>query len=334
MNKTPTDTVEVVNPEHEKLMETLKFTPRTYKIQLWGYGGEYIMGTVSREIYDYFRYRRLDLSDFAWDSSYADDHNIPEEMWPFPPGSYYDCDDMCHEHGVDRNAGTLQIMDENEEVIYEKRLEDISGMGADGDEPEPEWGGGEEYWIGMKPAGTVVFFGISNEKGTFFEGEIPLTAPFDVSKLELGYDEIDGNDIINSVKYDGEQIDNWGGDTSGKSSEFGFYLVKDSNTWEKYCTMDDITYTMTEWFPKKITPAYEGNYMIRTAGKNSYTYQARWTGKQWVNSWTEPADYNDPEKAVKIKEWQGIAYNPDELEIREGLEKLVVEFDQLSKEEK
>ena len=309
--KSKTAEVEVVNSEHERLLETLKFTPRTYKISLWGYGGEYIMGTVSREIYDYFRHRRLDLSDFAWDSSYADDHNIPEDMWPFPPGSYYDCDDMCHEHGVDRNAGTVQIDDENDETIYQQSLENISGMGADGDEPEPEWGGGEEYWIGMRPPGTVVFFGVSNEKGTFFQGEIELTAPFDITKLELGYDEIDGNDIVNSVKYDGEQIDNWGGDTNGKGSEFGFYLIKDSNTWEKYSNMDDITYEMTDWFPKKITPAYTGNYMVKTAGKHSYTYQARWTGTQWVNQWVDETDHDNPEHAIKIKEWQGLAHNPD-----------------------
>lgn len=297
--------------QKQELIEILKFTPRTYKIQLWGYGGEYVMGTVDRKIYDYFKHRRLDLSDYAWDSDYAEEHNIPEEMQPFPPGSWYECEDMCHEHGVDRNAGTLQILDENEEVIYEKRLEDIPGWSDDGEEPGPEWGGGEEYWVGSKPAGTVVFFGISNEKGTFFEGEIELKAPFDITKLELGYDEIDGNDIINSVKYDDEQIDNWGGDTNGKSSEFGFYLIKDSNTWEKYCTMDDITYSMTEWFPKKINPVREGLYMIKTAGKNSYTYQAKWTGKQWVNQWTEEADYNDLEKAIKIKEWQGLAVDPD-----------------------
>ena len=34
--------------EQEKLIAHLKFTPRTYKIQLWGYGGEYVMGTVPR----------------------------------------------------------------------------------------------------------------------------------------------------------------------------------------------------------------------------------------------------------------------------------------------
>jgi hypothetical protein len=30
------------------------------------------MGTVDREIYDYFKQRRLDVSDFAWDYDYAE----------------------------------------------------------------------------------------------------------------------------------------------------------------------------------------------------------------------------------------------------------------------
>jgi len=315
---------ETVNPEHEKLIEVLKFTPRTYKIHLWGYGGEYIMGTVDRKIYDYFRHRRLDLSDFAWDSDYADDNNIPEEMWPFPPGSYYECDDMGHVYGVDRAAGTLQIDDENDQTVYQRELSDISGD----EEDDPQWGGGEEVWITSRPAGTVVFLGVSNEKGTFFEGEIPLTQPFDSTKLTISYDEFDGNDIITGVEYDGEPIDNCGGDTNGKSSDFGFYLVKDSNSWEKYSNMDDIEYKMTDWFPKKIKPVRVGNYMAKTAGKNSWTHLYLWTGTQWVNNWTDKEDYDDPEKAVKIKEWQGIAHDPDELEIREELDKLVLEFNE------
>ena len=320
MSKKSTETVEVVNPEHEKLMETLKFTPRTYKIQLWGYGGEYVMGTVDRKIYDYFRARRLSLSDFAWDGDYADEHTIPEDMRPFQPGSYYDCDDMGHCHGVDRNAGTLQIMDEQDQVIYERSLEDIDGYSDD----SPQWGSGDEVYISSKPPGTVVFLGVSNEKGTFFEGEIALKEPFDITKLTLGYDEFDGNDIINHVEYDDETIDNWGGGTDGKSSDFGFYLVKDSNSWEKYTDMDDINYTMTDWFPKKIKPVRTGLYMIRTTGKNSYTHHARWTGTQWTNQWADEKDYDDPTKAIKIKEWQGIAYDPDEQELREELDNIVL----------
>ncbi len=295
--------------QKQELIDVLKFTPRTYKICMWGYGGETVMGTVDRAIYDYFKHRRLDLSDFAWDSDYADEHDIPEDMWPFPPGSWYECDGMGHAHGVSRNAGTLQIEDENGETVYEKSFDDITGGGEDG---EPEWACNDEVWIGSKEDGTVVFIGRSNEKGTFFEGEIPLTQPFDITKLELGYDEIDGEEIINSVYYDGEEVENWGGNTDGKSSDFGMYIAgsqkHNNGKWEKYTNMDDIVYEMTEWFPKKIKPAREGIYMIKTPGKNSFAHQAKWTGTRWISSW---GDDTPETEELKIKEWQGLAKDPD-----------------------
>lgn len=289
------------NPEHDHLIEVLKFTPRNYKIQIWGYGGEYVMGRVDRKVYDYFKSRRLSLSDFAWDYEYADEHNIPEDMWPFTPGSWYDCDNMAHCHGVDKNAGTIQILDENGDTVYEHSLEDISGC----EDNEPQLGGGDEIWVDQAPAGTVVFIGTSSEKGTFFEGEIELTAPFDITKLELSYDDVDGNEIINHISYDGEDIDNWGGSTTGKSSEFGFYIagsLKDGK-WEKYRNMDDIEYPMTEWIPKKIQPVRAGIYNVKLTGTNEWTRQGTWTGEKWTSTW------GDDE--IKIKEWQGLAVDPD-----------------------
>jgi hypothetical protein len=308
MAKKKTQPAEVINPEHERLIEVLKFTPRTYNISMWGYGGEKVMGTVDRKIYDYFRQRRLDLSDFAWDSDYAEENNIPEDMQPFPPGSWYECDDMGHVHGVSRNAGTLQITDENGDTVYERSFDDITGGGDDG---EPDWSCGDEVFIGEKSDGTVVFIGSSNEKGTFFEGEIELKEPFDITKLCLGYDEIDGEEIINTVTYDDEDIDNNGGNTDGKSSDFGMYIAgskEATGKWEKYTNMDDIVYEMTEWFPKKIAPAYPGVYNIRTTGKNPWTHQAKWTGSRWINSWGEDVPETDE---LKIKEWQGLAQDPD-----------------------
>ena len=214
----------------EELIEVLKFTPRTYKISMWGYGGEKVMGTVSRESYDYCMDNQVDLSDIAWNSEAAEDMDLDEDMLPFPPGSWYECDSMAHTNGVSRGAGTLQIEDENGEVVFERSLEDCDG----GSDDSPEWSCFDEAWIGSQPAGTVVFVGSSNEKGTFFEGEIPLTAPFDITKLTLQYDEIDGEELVNSVQYDGEDIDNWGGSTDGKSSDVGMYVVIDSNNWETY----------------------------------------------------------------------------------------------------
>ena len=312
--------------EKEKLMEVLKFTPRTYKIQMWGYGGEKVMGTVDRKIYDYFKSRRLDLMDYCWDSDYAEDNNIPEEMQPFPSGSWYEGDNMGHAGGVSRNAGTLQIDDENGETVFQKSFDDF-----DYEEGEPEWCCHDEVWIDSQPAGTVVFLGNSNEKGTFFEGEIHLKQPFDITKLELGYDDIDNEEIINRVSYDGEEIDNWGGSTDGKSSDFGFYIahsLKDGR-WEKYSNMDDIDYEMTPWFPKKIKPAYEGVYMVKTAGKNPYTYQCKWTGSKWVSSYIEPEDFDTADE-IKIKEWQGLAADPDadvEWDAAAELQKIIDNFE-------
>ena len=292
--------------EKDELIEILKFTPRTYKISLWGYGGEIVMGTVDREIYNYFKQRRLDLSDFAWDSDYADDNNIPEDMWPFPPGSWYECDNLGHASGVDRDSGTLQICDENGDTVYERSLDSITG----GDDDEPEWCCNDEVWIDSKPEGTVVFIGRSNEKGTFFESEIDLTAPFDITKLCLNYDEIDGSEIINMITYNDQDIDNWGGSTNGKSSDFGFYIAgsQKDGRWDQYRNMDDIKYEMTDWFPKKVDPVREGVYNVKTSGKNSYTQTAKWTGSRWLSNWQE--DLPETEE-LKIKEWQGLANDPD-----------------------
>jgi len=268
---------------------------------MWGYGGEYVMGTVERKIYDYFKQRRLSLSDYAWDSDYADEHNIPEEMQPFPPGSWYECDDMAHVSGVDRNAGTLQICDENGNTVYERSLEDMDGCSDD----SPEIGGGDEAWIDSKDPGTVVFIGVSSEKGTFFESEIELNAPFDVTKLCISYDDIDGNEIVSMITYDGDDLDNNGGSTNGKSSDFGFYIAgsQKDGKWERYKDMDDIVYELTEWFPATINPVREGKYIATLETKHEY--QVLWTGEKWVNDWNE--------EEVKVTRWKGILGDPDEM---------------------
>jgi hypothetical protein len=292
--------------QKQELIDVLKFTPRTYKITMWGYGGETVMGTVDRKIYDYFKQRRLDVSEFAWDSDYSEENEVPEDMQPFWPGSWHDCDNMGHAYGVSRNAGTLQIEDEQGNIVYERRLEDLDGC-----DDSPELSCFDEVWVDSQPEGTVVFIGRSNEKGTFFEGDIELTAPFNIEKLQLSYDDVDGEEIINSVSYDGQDIDNNGGSTDGKSSDFGFYIAgsqKATGKWEKYTNMDDIEYEMTEWFPKKVKPSREGIYMIKSPGKNSFAHQAKWTGTRWINSWSDDTPETED---LKIKEWQGLAKDPD-----------------------
>lgn len=290
--------------EKQELIEVLKFTPRTYKLRLWGYGGEYVMGTVDRKIYDYFRERRLSVEEFAWDYEYAETNNIPEEMWPFTPGSWHDCDNMGHSWGVDKNCGTIQVDDENGETIYEHELGSISGGGAEEDPPEPEWGGGDEVWIDSQSKGSIVFIGVSSEKGTFMEADIELKTPFNPGKLVLSYDEIDGNEIITSVTYDGEDLENYGGDTNGKSSEFAFYVAGSSEKtgkYQRYKDIDDIEYELTDWILGKTTPERVGKYEVEI--DSGHKYQAIWNGEYWHNDWND--------EKIKVKQWRGIAYDPN-----------------------
>jgi len=218
--------------EQQQLIDTLKFTPRKYSVSLWGYGGEKVMGRVPRKVWDYCMEHQVDLSELAWNSEAAEEMELDEDLLPFPPGSWYECDSMAHTHGVGRDAGTLQIEDETGETIVEESLDSFSGDNVD--DESPEFNCTDESFVGEADPGEVIFVGSSNEKGTFFEGEIELTQPFDIRKLTFLYEEVDGEELIYGVQYAGEDIDNWGGSTDGKSSDFDMYLVKADGSWDRY----------------------------------------------------------------------------------------------------
>jgi len=82
--------------------------------------------------------------------------------------------------------------------------------------------------------------------------------------------------------------------------------------------MDDIEYGLSDWFPAKTKPVREGKYNVKT--KDGYSYQAIWNGTFWHNDWNE--------QKIKVTEWQGIAYNPDEHFLREELDNIILEVEQ------
>jgi hypothetical protein len=301
--------------EQQKLIEVLKFTPRTYKISMWGYGGERVMGTVEKSVWDYCNDNQVDLPEIAWgDEDTVEEMGLDVDMMPFTPGSWYECDDMGHINGVSRNAGTLQIEDENGNTVFEKSLDDITGGGCDG---EPDWCCNDEVWAGSKPEGTVVFIGVSNEKGTFFEADLELRAPFDITKLELHYDEFDGEDIVTGVVYDGEDIDNWGGSTDGKSSDMNMVLITDDEgNWERYspeekdwghppCGTSPSTWESSPKFKfSKVKPTVEGWYSAvwRSFGTTYGTLY--WNGTEF-GEW----EYGQFKPQSGVDTWSG--YNWD-----------------------
>ena len=299
--------------EQQKIIDTLKFTPRKYKISMWGYGGEKVMGTVSREVWDYCMDNQVDLSELAWgdEETAQDEMGLDLDMLPFPPGSWYECDGMAHVNGVARNAGTLQITDENDETVFEKSLEDL-----DGGSESPEWSIGDEVWINMRDPGEIVFVGNSNEKGTFFEADIELRAPFDITKLTLHYDEVDGEEIISMATYDGEDLDNWGGSTDGKSSDFSMYLVKENNEWEQYSPEEkdwghpEFGSSPGDWERsptfkfKKHKPVHVGWYSAMWRNFGTTSGSLYWDGKQF-GDW----EHGQFKPESNVESWYGFNWD-------------------------
>jgi hypothetical protein len=300
--------------EQQKLIEVLKFTPRTYKISMWGYGGEKVMGTVDPKVWDYCMENSVDLQEIAW----SDEDTVQEEMdldldqLPFTPGQWYETDNMAHINGVSRSAGTVQIEDENGDTIFQKSFDD-----CDGGDGSPAWSCQDEIWVGMRKKGEVVFIGSSNEKGTFFEGEFELRAPFDIEKLELYYDEVDGEEIINSVMYDGEEIDNNGGSTDGKSSDMIMVrLIDDKGNFERYEPEEKdwghppIGTSPSEWEKsetfkfKKVKPTIEGWYSCVWKSYGTTYGTAYWNGTEF-GEW----EHGKFKSIAGVETWSG--YNWD-----------------------
>jgi hypothetical protein len=300
--------------EQQKLIEVLKFTPRTYKISMWGYGGEKVMGTVDPKVWDYCMENSVDLQEIAW----SDEDTVQEEMdldldqLPFTPGQWYETDNMAHINGVSRSAGTVQIEDENGDTIFQKSFDD-----CDGGDGSPAWSCQDEIWVGMRKKGEVVFIGSSNEKGTFFEGEFELRAPFDIEKLELYYDEVDGEEIINSVMYDGEEIDNNGGSTDGKSSDMIMVrLIDDKGNFERYEPEEKdwghppFGTSPSEWEKsetfkfKKVKPTIEGWYSCVWKSYGTTYGTAYWNGTEF-GEW----EHGKFKSIAGVETWSG--YNWD-----------------------
>lgn len=219
--------------EKAKIFDILKFEPCTYTVRLWGYGGEVVLGEVDKKVWDYFREHKIDVGDYACDSEYGEELNVPEECQPFYPGEWHDCDNLYHGWGVSRNAGTLEIENDKGEIIYTRELSDLDGC-------DVSLSCGEEAWIEMKGEGSCVFYNYSSEKGTFFEGSIELKAPFNPEKLCINYDEVEGEELVTGVEYDGELLDNFGGDTTGKGYDFKFYHVKEGGYVDSYANGYDL----------------------------------------------------------------------------------------------
>ncbi len=317
--------------QKQELIDVLKFTPMKVQMVIQGYGGEAYAGRVDRQIYEYFKSRKLDISEYAsdWDNSMK----VPDNMQPFPAGSAYDCDGMFHASGAElTDMNSITIYDEKGDVIWEHNM-DWSSLEDDGVVVEEC----DNVDFDDLEQGEVVFWGGQGEKGCFFDCEFILTQPFDPSKLKIMFDSCDGWQIVNFVEYDNEELDGSGGySTTGKWAEAKWVLGGDEevyepaefdsaaedvpvlegeemwaqeaiDNWDPTKELDKIWEDQkTDWFDKDINPEHKGQYEVAydAVWPNSGMGMADWTGRNWKQDG----------KKITILKWRGLKFNPNEVQ--------------------
>lgn len=318
--------------EKQELIDTLKFTPTTVRMLIQGYGGESYAGRVDRKIYDYFAQQRIDIDEYAgdWDGVFSD--NVPRDLQPFSPGSPYDCDGLWHASGAelsDLNEIRIDSDDGQEIWVHNCGYSNLEESGV----TVNQWGGQE---LDDLDENEVVFWGGQGEKGCFFDCEFVLRAPFDPKKLTIGYENCDGWYIINSVEYDGEELDGTGGySTTGKWTEHKWVLCNGEEVYDSVSlddredeglewdsvstefTEEDLKAEfeaicesmMTEWYDVSIKPVRKGEYEVKNTHTPVWpfpaTFRATWSGRAWKDS--------DGDKVPNIIAWRGLAMEPVEI---------------------
>jgi len=217
--------------EKQDLIDTLKFTPTPVRIMLHGYGGECYIGSVSREQYEFFKSKRIDIDQYthSWDDNGLWD-DVPADMRPFDPGSPYDCDDLFHASGATMDESSWITVEEvaSSRELFKSNL-DISNLEDQGVQVTL----GEDCDNSDWPDGKVVFWGGQGEKGCFFDGEIVLRAPFDPAKLRIHYGNGDDWLLTGGVEYDSEEVEGQDGySTTGKWAEGKFWIKGAEEVYE------------------------------------------------------------------------------------------------------
>jgi leucine-rich repeat protein SHOC2 len=191
------------------------------EIFLSGYGGEVVLGTVEKKVFEYFQDNEIDINEFSND--WNNELSVPEDMQPFQPGEWHECDDISHHWGVEMHECCRVVVTDIDtgNIIFECNLDSTSleNAGIESNCTEEIYG---EYFPGK-----VVFRGQSVEKGTFFYVRTEIEEDFDPDKLELAYSDIDGWELCHSIKYNNIELYDEGADTVGKSIDFAMTYIKE-----------------------------------------------------------------------------------------------------------
>jgi len=234
--------------EKQELVDNLK-GKRFYRIGLWGYGGESAYINLNKDQFEFWKNHvdehgdsdavnyMVNAEDQDWD--FEEIESVPEnaDFMKDDEGDYrpwYEHhNEFSHQWGVAYDNARLTI-DEIDSIEWNaKTINEVVKDGIDLNdwineqhektdyEPEMVITEDEDHFANQGDY-TCQFY--SSEKGTFFDGVIETVGEFDPTKLRIYINEFpNGEDVVTSIEYNGEDVDNQGGDTNGKGYSVHFW---------------------------------------------------------------------------------------------------------------
>ena len=226
-----------------------------YRVRLWGYGGEASYMKLTKEQYEFWKEisdrdydhplaEVQDPVDYVVSDDYDENHDeitswVPPEMdfMKDEDGNRYSwyeaANEYVHQWGVEINNANIDIEEVDSEdymakhvanIIENKTPYELQEEMPDETEELVEYGMCTDHKGEMIVEPDYVCQMWSAEKGTFYDGLLVTEGEFDISKLTIKTEEFpNGDDTVVDVMYDGESLDNQGGDTNGKGYTVSFW---------------------------------------------------------------------------------------------------------------
>ena len=206
------------------MSDTILDHKRYFRVTLTGYGGERVYGSLTQEQYEFWK--DLDEEDIIahafWDPWEENDENpIFDEEDPRFLGNWNEFDDLLHENGVSEDAAYITVEEYDSEEYDSSLISTLfDTMSWEDFQTKYNSSVDEDDFEEVVENAQYVFTGYSSEKGTFGDYSIVTNgADFDPSKLAFVLTSNPQEVTLEATEYDGVEIYNDGGDTTGK----GYY---------------------------------------------------------------------------------------------------------------
>jgi hypothetical protein len=188
-------------------MKKNKSSKNKYTFSISRFGGETVMGHITKEQYEYWKDKDEDLQEYVMGfdlSEYENEHDIPDEA-KFDK-QWFDIDNVVHICGGEiAKTQLLSIEEYDEDMNLIKSWDPIELDFSNLEKLGIQLSDYESYDIGHESVqDKYYFYGQAFNKGAWHTEE-PISIPeeLNLNKLVLNCTEVEGWLVCNSISYEG-----------------------------------------------------------------------------------------------------------------------------------